>query len=94
MAGMLSCTLNYRSENMDALQTRLTSKSVNVSVSNCNLCERETKEAQVVCNLKISHDPALTRFYPTKTEEIIYTYYMFTDHIFTFSFFYLAFFNI
>jgi len=33
MAGMLSCTLSYRSENMDALQTRLISKSVNVSVS-------------------------------------------------------------
>ncbi|XP_050454486.1 GATOR complex protein WDR59 isoform X2 [Cataglyphis hispanica] len=31
MAGMLSCALSYRSENTDAAQTRLTSKSVNVS---------------------------------------------------------------
>ncbi|XP_071574180.1 GATOR2 complex protein WDR59 isoform X1 [Temnothorax nylanderi] len=31
MAGMLSCALSYRSENTDASQTKLTSKSVNVS---------------------------------------------------------------
>ncbi|XP_012235411.1 GATOR2 complex protein WDR59 isoform X2 [Linepithema humile] len=31
MAGMLSCALSYRSENTDAAQMRLTSKSVNVS---------------------------------------------------------------
>lgn len=33
MAGMLSCAFSYRSENVDATQTRIVSKSVNVSVS-------------------------------------------------------------
>lgn len=33
MAGMLSCAFSYRSENSDISQTRLSSKSINVSVS-------------------------------------------------------------
>ena len=36
MAGMLSCAFSYRSENPDVVQTRLSSKSVNVSVSMLN----------------------------------------------------------
>lgn len=33
MAGMLSCAFSYRLENPDVAQTRLSSKSINVSVS-------------------------------------------------------------
>lgn len=41
MAGMLSCAFSYRSENPDVAQTRLSSKSVNVSVSMLNLSSVE-----------------------------------------------------
>lgn len=33
MAGMLSCAFSYRSENPDVAQTRMSSKSINISVS-------------------------------------------------------------
>ncbi|XP_047366052.1 GATOR complex protein WDR59 isoform X4 [Vespa velutina] len=36
MAGMLSCAFSYRSENVDATQTRIVSKSVNVSRLSAN----------------------------------------------------------